>query len=363
MKDYYQILRIPRSASKEEIKQAYRKLAHQYHPDKKGGDEQKFKEINEAYQVLGDERKKAHYDQFGSAFDSRGSDGFQGFDFRNFSGFGAGGFSASGGPAEGWDFGDIFSEFFGGGAKTSTKTRQSGADIEIDIILSLEEAFSGIEREIALRKYIQCPRCAGKKNEPGSSFSDCARCKGTGEIRREQRTFLGSFTQVTTCAHCEGAGKIAQTKCKQCGGAGRIQETEKILIKVPRGIENGQIVELKGKGEAGEGGYGNLYIEVHVREHTQFRRKGADIYSEREISLTQAVLGDTVGVLTLSGNVEVQIPAGIKHGEMIKLEGKGMARLGTGGLGDQYVQVMIKMPKRLSRKATELFEELKREGL
>lgn len=368
MKDYYQTLGVSKSASKEEIKQAYRRLAHEFHPDKKGGDEKKFKEINEAYQVLGDERKKTQYDQFGSAFGSQGTgpSGFQGFDFGNFSGFNTGGFSASGGkggPAEGWDFGDIFSEFFGGGARTRTKTRRAGADIQIDMILTLEEAFSGIEKEISLRKYVQCRNCGGKKNEPGTALLDCLTCHGRGEIRQEQRTFLGSFTQVMSCAHCEGAGKIPQQKCKQCHGAGRVQEIEKILIKIPRGIGDGQTIEFQGKGEAGDGGYGNLYLALHVKPHSYFKREGADVYSEHEISLTEAVLGASVIFSTLSGNVTDEIPAGTRSGEMIKLQGKGMPRISKGGFGDHYIELTVSIPKRLSKKAKELFDELKKEGL
>lgn len=348
MKDYYEILGVPKNTSKEEIKQAYRKLAHQYHPDKKGGDEKKFKEINEAYQVLGDERKRAQFDQFGSAFGSQGAggfSGFQGFDFGNF------------------DFHDIFSEFFAGGTRASGRTRARGRDIQVDFVISLEEAFGGIEKEISLKKYMQCARCGGKKNEPGSAFKKCVTCGGSGEIRIQQRIFIGSFTQVALCSACKGEGKIPEKKCEKCRGAGRVLDIESILVKIPAGIRSGEVLEFYGKGEAGDGGSGNLYVKVHVKDHPKFERKGDDIVSQIEISIAQAALGDSLRVKTLEGDMEFEIPSGVESQEMLKLQGKGMPRLGRAGRGDHYVKIIVKTPKRLTNRARKLFEELREEGL
>lgn len=342
MNDYYKILGVPRSASKDEIKQAYRKLAHKYHPDKQGGDEKKFKEVNEAYQVLADERKKAQYDQFGSAFGAQG---------RGFSGF------------EGFDFNDIFSEFFGGGTRTTTRTRQRGRDIKVDVIIFLTEAFSGVERDITLKKNVTCGHCGGNKNEPGTSLKTCKICGGAGEIRQTHRTILGSLTQVHECSGCKGAGRIPEKKCAKCHGAGIVQDVERIRVKIPPGIHSGETIAFRGKGEAGADGSGNLYVEVHVEEHPQFERDGDDIYSDLGISFSQAVLGDYVKVTTLFGEAEVKIPSGVESGALIKLQGTGMPRLHDTGRGDHYVRITVKTPKKLTKIAREMFEKLKKEGI
>jgi len=365
MNDYYSALGVPKTATKDEIKKAYRKLAHQYHPDKAGGNEKKFKEINEAYQVLGNDKKKAQYDQFGSTFGSTGQQGgfsgFQGFDFRNFSGFG--GFGGRGFKSQEFDMNDIFSEFFGQGARTTTKTRQRGRDIQINIIISLEEAFSGTERSVSLKKYIQCDKCHGNKNEPGTELKTCPTCGGTGEIQQSQHILFGSYTRIAKCNTCSGDGKIPEKKCSKCHGVGRFQEIERISIQIPAGIHSQDAITLQGKGEAGDGGYGNLYAQVHVNKHPQFERDGDDIYSLAEISVSHATLGGSLGVKTLRDVVSVKIPGGIESGETIKLQGKGMPHLDGGGSGDHYVKITVKTPKKLSKRAKELFEELKAEGM
>ena len=360
--DYYQTLGVPKNASKDEVKRAYRKLAHKYHPDKQGGDEKKFKEINEAYQVLGDEQKKAQYDQFGSSFGSGGGSGFHGFsdkggsaggwDFRT----GADGFG-------GFDFGDIFSEFFGTGARTRTHTRQKGRDIKVDMMISLEEAYRSVEREISLKKNTMCSKCRGSKNEPGTSLKSCKMCGGSGEIRQTHRTVLGSITQVHECSECGGEGKIPEKKCSKCHGMGIVQEAEGIKVKIPAGIHSGEHIAFQGKGEAAAGGYGNLYVEVHVKEHPQFARKGDDIYTSIEISMPQAALGEKMKIKTLSGEQDIQIPGGTESGAMVKLQGKGMPRLQRSGRGDHYVKIAIRTPKNLSKRVKELFGELKKEGV
>jgi len=297
MRDYYETLGVPKNSSKEEIKRAYRKLAHQYHPDKRGGDEKKFKEINEAYQVLGDDRKRSQYDQGGSQFDfSQGGGGFSGFQ-----GFDFGGFSSGKGTST-FDFNDIFSEFFSGGARTSASAKTRGRDIYIDTIISLQEAYSGTEREITLKKYVVCGRCNGKKNEPGTQLTKCKTCNGSGEIRQEQNVIFGSFTRITHCRDCNGAGTIPEEKCSKCRGSGRVQEDDKIQVKIPPGINSSEAIQFTGKGEVGESGQaGNLYVQVHVKEHDRFRRREDDIYSDAEISISQAVLGEVVPIETLGG--------------------------------------------------------------
>jgi molecular chaperone DnaJ len=354
MNNYYDVLGVPRNATKEEIKKAYRKLAHQYHPDKTQGDEKKFKEINEAYQVLGDDKKKAQYDQFGSSFSSGGAgSGFGGFDF---SGFGGRGFQS-----HEFDFGDIFSEFFGGRGRTATKPRQKGRDIQVDVMVTLEEAFAGVERSFSLRKYTVCDQCAGKKNEPGSKLIICVSCGGTGEISETKRVLFGSFIEVRTCDTCGGEGKIPEKKCSKCRGMGRLLNTETISVKIPAGIDSGEIINLEGKGEAGVGGYGNLYVKVHIKEHRDFKRKGDDIYSETAISMPQAALGDHIFIKTIDGDAKLEIPSGIESGEILKVHGKGMVRMYSASRGDLYVRITVKTPKHLSKNGKELFEALKRE--
>lgn len=353
MNNYYDILGVPRTATKEEIKKSYRKLAHQYHPDTKHGDEKKFKEINEAYQVLGDDKKKAQYDQFGSAFSSDGGHGFGGFDF---SGFGGKGFQS-----QEFDLGDIFSEFFGKGARTATKTRQKGRDIQVDAVLTLEDAFFGVKREFSIKKYVLCDKCRGNKNEPGTSLNACGACGGAGEINQTRRTPFGSFTQVMVCDACRGEGKIPEKKCSKCGGTGRVQEIENIIVGIPAGINSGEIVNIEGKGEAGAGGYGDFYVRVHIKEHAYFIREDDDIYSEVEISMPQAALGDSIMVKTLDADALLDIPSGIESGETIKLRGKGMPHMYGSSRGDLNVKIIVKTPKRLSKRVKELFLELKRE--
>jgi molecular chaperone DnaJ len=210
---------------------------------------------------------------------------------------------------------------------------------------------------------LQCIRCAGKRNEPGTSFKKCETCAGSGEVQSQQRIFIGSFTQISTCPACKGEGKIPEKKCEKCRGAGRVLDIETIPVKIPAGIRSGEVFKMPDKGEAGDGGSGNLYIRVHVKEHPKFTREGDDIISSAEISISQAALGESLRVPTLEGDVDVQIPGGVESGEMIKLQGKGMPGRGRAGRGDQYVRIIVKTPKRLTRRGRELFEELRKEGM
>jgi len=356
-KDYYKILGISKGASKEELKRAYRELAHKYHPDKAGGDEKRFKEINEAYQVLSDDKKRAQYDQFGADFSAYGGP-TGGWDFSGFAGQGA--------NFEGWDFsdifGDIFSTFGGRGRAKAYKTK--ARDISIDLELTLEDIYKGIKKDIKLQKLIKCPVCKGSGGEPGSSMKECPACKGSGEIHQTQRTFFGSFSQITTCSNCQGEGEIPEKICNKCHGKGIIKDTETITISIPFGVDDGQIIKFEGQGEAGRKGEapGDLYIRIHLKKHKYFIKKGDDIYYELLISFTQAALGDRIEIPILEGTVKLRIPAGIQSGKLIRIRGKGLSRA-AGGRGDQFVKIQIETPQKISQKVKELLEKLKDEGI
>ncbi len=377
--NYYGILGVSKGASDEEIKRAYRRLAHQHHPDKPGGDEKKFKEINEAYQTLSDKQKRGQYDQYGQTFEQAQSQGGGGFGggAQGFGGFADmfrdGNFSAQGGPASGWEFGgegfgDIFSDLFTGGRSRGGRggrRAKKGEDVAIDIELTLEEVFSGIEREINLYKRMICPSCKGSGAEVGSKVVNCATCKGSGEIRQTCRTILGSFAQISTCPDCGGAGKSVERKCRTCGGDGRVKETVPIKLNIPKGVEDGMTLTLQGAGEAGSKGSasGDLYVNVHIKPHKHFNRQNADIVYEAEINYTQAALGAKIDVPTIEGIAVLTVPAGIESGKVIRMTGKGMPRMDSYGRGDQYVKIKIKTPKSLTRRQRELLEELNKEGI
>lgn len=367
-KDYYNILGISKDASDDDIKKAYRKLAHKYHPDKSGGDEKKFKEVNEAYQVLSDREKRSQYDQFGQTFEqAQAGGGFRGFDgFRDFSSFANGfnfEFGRGGGNFSGFEdiFGDIFSQAgFGGAARRKRSWR--GEDIQIDLEIDFEEMARGVEKEIELYKRVKCSRCNGDGVEPGYKKVECPTCHGTGEITTSRRTILGTFSQVSTCPDCHGEGKVPEKKCSQCGGDGRMRKYEKIKIKVPAGIHDSQTIRLSGLGESGDRGgeSGDLYVTVHVRPSEKFTRKGDDVYSEEKITFSQAALGDKIKVETLEGEVKLKIPAGTQSGEIFRLRGKGIKHMSRYGRGDHYVKISLKTPTRLSSREKEIFKELGR---
>jgi len=375
-RDYYETLGVGKGASDEEIKRAYRRLAQKHHPDKPGGDEKKFKEINEAYQVLSDKQKRSQYDQFGQTFEqaqAQGQGGFGGFEgFRDFSGF-ADAFRGANGEGVNFEFGgegfgDIFSDIFGGGrgrgARGGRRARK-GEDIAVDMELMLEEAYSGAEKEINIYKRTVCSACKGTGAEPGSKIISCAACGGKGEIRQSRRTILGSFTQVSACPDCGGEGKKAEKKCRTCGGDGRVRESAKIKINIPAGVEDGMTLTMEGAGEAGPkgGNPGDLYINIHLRPHKNFVRQNSDLVYELEITFSQAAMGAKVEVPTISGKANLTIPAGIESGKVIRMRGEGMPRVNSYGKGDQYVKIKIKTPKSLTRKQKDLLEKLGKEGL
>ena len=355
-KDYYKILGVERGASDEELKKAYRKLAHQHHPDKAGGDETKFKEINEAYQVLSNKEKKAQYDQFGTTFEGGG--GFQ-------SGYGPSGFGGGRGfNFEEFDLGDIFGEFFGGRTQTRTKQRK-GSDISVDLEIEFEQAAFGLKKEIQLKKLVSCAECSGSGAERGTSLKNCPKCHGSGEIRQTARSFFGSFSQVSSCRDCFGLGRVPEKACSNCRGEGVVRDIKTINISIPAGIEDGQIIKLERQGEAAphEGVNGDFYVTVRVRPHKDFRRRGNDVYYELPVRFSQAVLGDEVQIPTLEGNIALKIPAGIESGKILKLSGLGIPHLHGRGKGDMLVKIQLITPKKLSRKQKELLEELKKEGV
>jgi len=358
-KDYYQILGISRNASEDEIKKAYRKLAHKFHPDK-GGDENKFKEINEAYQILSNKEKKAQYDKFGRVFE--GGAGFEpGWDFGS-------AWGRSGGNIE-FDFGDLgemMEEFFGFGASQRKKDLKKGKNIEIEIEIFLEDILRGKEKEITLKKYISCFRCQGLGAEPGTSIKECFSCRGTGQVQQIKRTPFGSFTRITVCPECGGEGFKPEKPCNVCKGEGRIKEEENIKIFIPAGVDINQIIKVEGKGEAGrKGGQpGDLYVRIFVKPHSIFKRKGDDLYVSVPISFSQAALGDEIEVSTLEGfKILLKVPLSTESGKVLRISGKGIPRFSGYGRGNIYVELIVKTPKKLTKKQKELLEELKEEGI
>jgi len=365
-KDYYQILGIPRNASKEEIKKAYRKLAHKYHPDK-GGDEAQFKKINEAYQTLSDERKRGQYDQFGRVFEGSGGQG--GFDWFTSQHGGPGGFKfdfgEGGGGGADFDFSDIFEDFIGGfGARSRTRDRR-GRDIRLEFEISFEKAVFGGKEEVEYARLARCERCGGKGGEPDSAEQNCSSCSGRGNVQKTQRTFLGSFTQVSTCAECLGSGKRPEVLCRVCSGRGVKHALEHLEVFVPKSVQDGEVLKITGKGEVSQQGGppGDLYLKIRVSSHKHYRRQGDDIVMQIPIKLSQAILGDTVEFETPDGVIRMKIPEGSQPGDILKVRGKG-AFLSSGyGRGDLLVEVKVEVPKRLNRQTREMMEKLRKEGL
>jgi len=365
MKDYYKILGVPRDASEEEIKKAYRKLAHKYHPDK-GGDEKKFKEINEAYQVLSYKEKRAQYDRFGRVFE--GGAGFQpGFDFSQAWGEQGRGFDFDFEDLNEMDLGEMIEDIFGFGvSRKKQKDLNRGKDIQIDIEVSLRDVLNSQEKNILLRKQIVCPRCGGTGAEPGTKIKECFTCRGTGRVQQFKRTFFGAFTRYTVCPECGGEGNRPEVPCNVCRGEGRVKGEENIKIFIPAGVDNNQLIKIEGKGEAGKRGGkpGDLYIRIFVKPHPIFRRKGDDLYLRVPISLSQAALGDEVEIPTLEGKkILLKVPAGTESGKILKISGKGIPHFSGFGRGNMYVELIVKIPKRLTKKQKELLEKLREEGI
>lgn len=342
-KDYYASLGLEKGASDDEIKRAFRKLAIKYHPDKNQGNkeaEEKFKEINEAYQVLSDPEKKARYDQFGTAdFDGSGfgAGGFGGFDFSDMGGFG-----------------DIFESFFGGGGSSSRRRNgpTRGADIEYTLNLTFEEAIFGTEKEITITKSENCEDCSGTGAKAGSTPKTCDQCGGSGQVRVQRQTPLGSFVSTSSCDRCGGKGTIVDNPCQTCSGKGKVRKRRVISVKVPAGVDTGNIIPLRGQGEHGSNGgpAGDLYVRINVSSSKQFERRGNDIYIDTHISMAKAALGVEIVVPTVDGDVKYTIPEGTQSGTLFRLKGKGVPRVNATGRGDQYVRVIVDIPKNLNDK-------------
>jgi molecular chaperone DnaJ len=358
--NYYDILGVLKGASQDEIKKAFRKKAHELHPDKKTGDEKKFKEANEAYQVLSDPQKRQQYDQFGQTFSGAGSQGGgfgggQGFGGFDFSGFDFGSAQGFGG------FEDVFGDLFGG----SRRRTRRGTDIQIDVEVSLFEAAKGVIRKVPLRRKVTCSVCSGTGGKPGSREETCKTCNGRGQVQKLMKTLLGTFQQTAPCDGCQGKGKTYNEQCSACHGDGRTYQEEMLDIQVPAGIEEGQALSMSGKGEAGESGApsGDLVVLVHVRPEKGIERRGSTLYSERIIRITEATLGASITVETIEGEVTMKVPAGTQPGEVFRLRGKGMPTLHSHHRGDHMVTIRVAMPKKLSKKAKEALETLQGEGM
>ena len=341
-RDYYEVLNVPRNVSDDELKKAYRKLALKYHPDKNSGNkeaESKFKEINEAYEVLSDSQKRMQYNNFGHASVSGG--GFEGFDFSR------GGF--------GDVFGDIFEEFFGTASGRSRARPQRGADLRYHLAISLEEAVSGKDTKIKIPKWEACQDCQGSGARRPSDIQTCSSCKGSGSLRFQQ----GLFTVSRTCSQCGGSGRVIKELCHRCRGEGKTKRDKTLTVKIPPGVEEGTRLRLTGEGEPG--GYGgppgDLYVVVCVKEHPVFIRDGDDLLCDLQIGIAQAVLGTKVGVPTLQGEATLKIPPGTQDGKVFRLKGLGAPNIRGYALGDQLVRVRIKIPKKLTAKQRELLEE------
>lgn len=353
-RDYYEVLGVDKSASDDELKRAYRKAAKKYHPDLNPGDteaEKRFKEVNEAYEVLSDKEKRARYDQFGHA----------GVDPN----FGAGGGYGGGFTGDFGDLGDIFSSFFGGfggGRRSNPNAPRSGNDVSVSVNLSFEEAAKGCKKTVKVPRVENCDACGGSGAEKGSGTKACPTCNGTGQVTTSQRTPFGFMRTQTVCGTCHGKGKIIETPCHKCAGKGRIRHTVEQTVEIPAGIDDGQIVQVSGGGDAGINGGppGNLLINVNVRPHPIFTREGFDVYCEIPITFAQAALGADIIVPTLDGKVKFTIHEGTQPGDEFKLKGKGIQRLRYSGKGDQYVKIVVEVPKELSKTQKELLQEFEK---
>jgi len=361
-KDYYDLLGVSKTATADEIKTAFRKKAHEHHPDK-GGDAEKFKELNEAYQVLGNTEKRQRYDQFGSAAfnGGGGSGGYGGFGGQGFGGFQNGGFNV-----DFEDLGDLFGGFgdifgFGGGRESSGRTsRRRGRDMEMNLNLDFMDAVFGLEKEISFAKNIVCTHCKGNGAEPGAKIETCVTCGGAGKVSRLQRTILGNIQTQATCPDCGGEGKKYSQKCTKCGGSGTHKDNVKIKVKIPAGINTGESIRLSGQGEAGEKGSsaGDLYLRIKINNHKKFVRAGYDIKTEEKISVKQAILGDKINIETVHGSLNLKIPEGTQSGTIFKLKERGVPKLHNRGAGDQYIKITVNIPKGLNKKQKHLLEEL-----
>ncbi|MEI6296454.1 MAG: molecular chaperone DnaJ [bacterium] len=363
--DYYKILGVEKNATKDEVKKAFHKLAHKHHPDKKGGDEKKFKEINEAYQVLSDDSKRSQYDTYGSnAFSGgAGQGGYSGFN--NAGGFDFSDIFRQAGGGQGFESSnveDIFENFFGGGRSQRTKARR-GRDISIDLLITFKESIFGVEKKVSINKVGNCDACGGSGAKPGTSMVKCKNCNGKGKISETKRSFFGSFSTERVCEVCLGQGESPKESCIKCGGEGVLKKNEEINIKVPAGIQAGEMIRFSGRGEAVPGGNsGDLYVKIHIEKDRVFRRDGYNLVMDLEIKLTDSLLGANYNISTLDGDVNLNIPSGISHGEVLKIKNKGVF-IDKIKRGDVWVNIKIKIPKNISKSDIELIKKLRESGI
>lgn len=357
-KDYYTILGIDKKASKDDIKKAFRKLAHKYHPDKKGGDEARFKEASEAYAVLSDEKKRAEYDAYGRVFSGAGGaqgGGFDGFDFSQFAGGGFEGFDIN--------MGDIFggfSDMFGG------HRTHRGRDISIDIELPFKDAVFGTTRKVLVTKDTTCEKCGGNGAEPGTETKTCPTCNGKGQVVEQRRSPFGVFQSVATCGTCHGRRVVPEKPCATCKGRGVEHKQVELSVTIPAGIENGQMIRMTGAGEAVPGGAtGDLYIKIHIEPHARFRKEGYNLITELPVKITDALLGAEYKLETLDGTTTVKVPPLRSTDEILRVKGKGVPMGGQGDSrrGDLLIRVKVEIPQKLSRNAKKLLDDLKGEGI
>jgi len=355
-KDYYKILDVEKNASKADIKSAYKKLAKKFHPDlnKEENASDKFKEINEAAAILGDDNKRSQYDQFGTTADGFGYD-FSNFDFSDIF-QGQGNFSS-------FDFGDVFDRVFGGRGRQRNGPRR-GSDIRYDLEISLEDVSSGLKKELTIPRLEKCTECKGTGAKSESDIAQCNKCHGSGAIRQVRRTPLGMFATTATCDNCGGAGQEIKEPCIECHGLGRMEKNRKIEVNIPAGVETGTSLRISEEGEAGERGArsGDLYVVMHVKQHKSFQRDGNDIYLQAPISFATAALGGTIEVPTLQGTAKLKIPVGTQTNTILRLKGKGLPSLQGYGHGHQNVQVLIETPKKLNKKQKELLTEFEEQS-
>lgn len=354
-RDYYDILNVDRNATKEDLKKAYRRLARRYHPDVNKSEDasERFKEINEAYEILSDDEKRTLYDRFGHAGVRNGGSGFSGFE----TGFGG-------------SVDDIFEAFFGSafGGRRRRRGPRRGRDLRYDLTLSFEEAIFGTEKEIEVQRLESCPECSGTGAKSGTRPTTCPTCQGKGEVRQVQQSILGSFVNVSTCPTCQGSGEIITEVCETCQGKKQVPNRRKLKVKVPPGVDNDMQIRLSGEGEPGlhGGPPGSLYVVIHVGKHEFFQRRGDDVWLDLQINIAQAALGDEVTIPTLDGDKKLTIPAGTQSGAVFRMRGLGAPRLdrsGRGnpvGRGDQHVIIQVAVPKKLTEEQRELFQQLSR---
>ncbi len=353
--DPYQVLGVERNASQEDIKRAYRKLSKELHPDRHKGDkdaEQRFKEVNQAYEILNDPKKRQMYDQFGATGSGGAGNGpFGGFDFSAFQG---GDFSG---------FGDLFETFFGGSVGGGRKRGSGrGRDLEVEMEVEMAEVVMGVKKSLTLERQRRCTECDGTGAEKGASIVTCRECGGTGQVTKTAQSFFGAIRQSFVCPTCGGSGKMPERVCKPCGGTGRVRHREAVTVSIPAGIRDGQTLKLTGEGDAGERGTaaGDLYILIHVRPDRRFERDGDDVHAIVTISVIDAILGTEIPVATVHGEVTLKIPAGTQPDQVLRIKGNGMPLLHSSRLGDHYVHVKVEVPAKLSRAEQKLLEEWKK---